>query len=118
MSPLLIQGDGNANLMLRTFRHALILLGLSMCPFFAAEMMRVGRLLSVFDQAAVSAYSLLLCAFCTVGFEIVFTRWCGVGLAVALSKVSTSSPIQLYKLRGILRVNRAPALVHQQLAVL
>jgi hypothetical protein len=29
----------------------------------------------------------------------------------------TSSPIQLHKIRGILRANRAPALVQEQLAV-
>jgi hypothetical protein len=34
-----------------------------------------------------------------------------------LSRIFTSSPIQLYKIRGILRANRAPALVHEQLAV-
>ena len=41
----------------------------------------------------------------------------GVGLAMALSKMFTSSPIQLYKIRGILRANRAPVLVHEQLSV-
>jgi hypothetical protein len=103
--------------MLRTFRHAL-LIGLGICPFFAAEMMRVGLLLSAFERPAVFAYSFLLFAFCAVGFQIVFTRWWGVGLAMTVSKVFTSSPIQFYKFRGILRVNRAPALVHHQLAVL
>jgi hypothetical protein len=34
-----------------------------------------------------------------------------------LSRIFTSSPIQLYKIRGILRANRAPALVHEQLAL-
>jgi hypothetical protein len=49
-----------------------------------------------------------------------FARWSGVGgvrLAMALSRIFTSSPIQLYKIRGILCANRAPALVHEQLAV-
>jgi hypothetical protein len=49
-----------------------------------------------------------------------FARWSGVGgvgFAKPLSRIFTSSPIQLYKIRGILRANRAPALVHEQLAV-
>jgi hypothetical protein len=116
MSPLLIQGDGSANHMLPTFRYTLMLLGLSICPFFA-EMMRAGQLVSGFERAAVLAYSLLLCAFCTLGLEIVFTGWWGTGLAMTFSKVFTSSPIQMYKFRGILRANWAPALVHRQLTV-
>lgn len=86
----------------------------------AAEMMLVGHLLSGLERAGLSVYSLPPCIFWAVGFEIVFARWSGVGgegLAVALSKVFTLPP-QFYKLRGILRVNRAPALVHRQLAVL
>jgi hypothetical protein len=72
------------------------------------------------ERADVLAYSLSLCAVCTIGLGIVFARWWGVGgvgLAMALSKIFTSSPIQLYKIRGILRANRAPTLVHEQLAV-
>jgi hypothetical protein len=49
-----------------------------------------------------------------------FARWSGVrgvGLAMTLRRIFTSSPIQLYKIRGILRANRAPALVDEQLAV-
>jgi hypothetical protein len=34
-----------------------------------------------------------------------------------LTRIFTSSPIQLSKIRGILRANRAPALVHEQFAV-
>jgi hypothetical protein len=41
----------------------------------------------------------------------------GVGLALALSRIFTSSPIQLYKFRGILCANRAPALENEELAV-
>jgi hypothetical protein len=104
--------------MLPAFRHALLLIGLSICPFFAAEVLRVGQLLFGFERATVLVYSLLQCAICTVGFGILFTRWWGVGLAMTLSKVLTSSPIQSYKFRGILRVNRAPILVDQQLTVL
>jgi multidrug transporter EmrE-like cation transporter len=66
------------------------------------------------QHADVLAYSLSLCALCTIGLGIVFARWWGVGgvaFAMALSKFCTSSPIQLLKIRGILRENRAPALV-------
>jgi hypothetical protein len=37
---------------------------------------------------------------------------------MALSRVFTSSPIQLYRIRGILRQNRVPALMHEQLAII
>jgi hypothetical protein len=63
---------------------------------------------------------LSLCVFSSVGLRTLFARWSGVGgvgLAKALSRFFTSSPIQLYKIRGILRANRAPALVHEQFAV-
>jgi hypothetical protein len=106
--------------MLPAFRHAQLILGLSIYTLSAAERMPVGQLLFGLDRADVLAQSLPLCAFCTVGLGIVFARWWGVGgvgLAMAFSKIFTSSPIQLYKLRGMLRVNRAPALVLQQLAV-
>jgi hypothetical protein len=61
-------------------------------------------------------------AFCAVRVEVgvVFARWWGVGgvgLAIEPSKVFTSSPKQLYRIRGILSANRAPALVRQECAV-
>jgi hypothetical protein len=62
------------------------------------------------------AYSLSLCALCTIGLGIVFARWWGVGgvaFAMALSKFCTSSPIQLFKIRGVLRAHRAPAMVEE-----
>jgi hypothetical protein len=116
MSPLPI--DRKANL--PAFWHAQSILWPTIYTLFAAEMMQVGQLLWGLEQADVLAVSIPLRAFCTVGLGIVFARWWGVGgvgLAMALNKFFTSSPIQLYKLRGILRVNRAPALVHRQLAV-
>jgi hypothetical protein len=84
----------------------------------SAEWMPVGQLLYGLERMAVSALS--LCAFCVAGLRILFARWSGVGgvgLAMALNRIFTSSPIQLYKIRGILRANRAPALVLEQFAV-
>ena len=67
-------------------------------------------------RADILAYSLSLCALCTIGLGIVFARWWGVGgvaFAMALSKFCTSSPIQLFKIRGILRAHRTPAMVEE-----
>jgi hypothetical protein len=60
-------------------------------------------------------------AFRTAGVGVFLARWSGVGgvsLAMAINKSFTSSPIQLSKTRGILRANRAPALVNEKLAVI
>jgi hypothetical protein len=97
---------------------ALLILGLSIYTFFAAERMPAGQLLYGMERTAVSALS--LCVSCTLGLRILFPSWLGVGSAAfakALNRIFTSSPIQLYKIRGILCANRAPALVHKQLAV-
>jgi hypothetical protein len=118
MSPLLIEGDRRANHMLPAFRHAQLILGLSIYTLSAAQWMPVGQLICGLGRTAVSALS--LCVFCIVGLLILFARWSGVsgaGFAMALNRIFTSSPIQSYKIRGILRANRAPALVHEQLAV-
>jgi hypothetical protein len=61
-----------------------------------------------------------LYAFCPVGSQFFSARWWrvgGLGLAMAVNRSFTSSPIQLSKTRGILRANRAPALVHERFAV-
>lgn len=126
MSPSLLQEDRNAKHVPQTLMQSLnvdvpdarLILGLSIYSLSAAEWMPVGQLLCGLERTAVSALS--LCVFCTIGLRILFARWSGVGgvgLAMALSKVFTSSPIQLYKIRGILRANRVPALVHEQFAV-
>ena len=97
---------------------AWLILGLSIYNLSAAEWMPVGQLLYGLERTAVSALS--LCAFCVAGLRILFARWSGVGgvgLAMALNRIFTSSPIQLYKISGILRANRAPALVLEQFAV-
>jgi hypothetical protein len=73
------------------------------------------------EDRSVSQVVQRLRAFRTAGLEVFLARWWGVGgvsLAMAINKGFTSSPIQLSKTRGILRANRAPALVNQQLAVI
>ena len=80
-------------------------------------MLSVGQLLCGLERADVLAYSLSLAALGAIGLGIVFARWWGVGgvaFAMALSKILTSCPIQLYKIRGILRAHRAPALVEEE----
>src|ERR1700720_315812 len=126
MSPSLLQEDRSAKHVPQTLKRslnvdvpdALLILGLSIYTLSATEWMRVGQLLCGLERTAISALS--LCVFCTVRLRILFARWSGVGgvgLAMALNRIFTSSPIQLYKIRGILRANRAPALVHEQFAV-
>jgi hypothetical protein len=126
MSPSLLQEDRSAKYVPQTLKRslnvdvpeALLILGLSIYTLSATEWMRVGQLLCGLERTAISALS--LCVFCTVRLRILFARWSGVGgvgLAMALNRIFTSSPIQLYKIRGILRANRAPALVYEQFAV-
>jgi hypothetical protein len=126
MSPSLLQQDRGGKHVPQTLTQSLnvdvpgtgLILGLSIYTLPVAEWMPVGQLLCGMEETAVSALS--LCVFCAVGLRILFARWSGVGgvhLAMALSRIFTSSPIQLYKIRGILRANRAPALVNEQLAV-
>ncbi len=94
-----------------------VVLWLSVYTLICVGMLSVGQLLCGLERADVLAYSLSLCALCTIGLGIVFARWWGVGgvaFAMAISKFCTSSPIQLFKIRGILRANRAPALVVEE----
>jgi hypothetical protein len=126
MSPSLLQEDRSAKQVPQTLKQSLnvdvpdvlLILGLSIYTLSAFEWMPVGQRLCGLERTAVSALS--LCVFCTVGSPILFARWSGVsgvGFAMALDRIFTSSPIQLYKIRGILRTNRAPAPVHEQFAV-
>jgi hypothetical protein len=126
MSPSPLLEDRSAKHVPQTFKRSLnvdapdVLLILELCIYTlsAAQWMPVGQLICGLGRTAVSALS--LCVFCIVGLLILFARWSGVsgaGFAMALNRIFTSSPIQSYKIRGILRANRAPALVHEQLAV-
>jgi len=125
MSASLVQEDRSAKRAPQTLQSlnvdapdAWLILGLSIYNLSAAEWMPVGQLLYGLERTAVSALS--LCAFCVAGLRILFAHWSGVsgvGLAMALNRIFASSPIQLYKIRGSLRANRAPALVLEQFAV-
>ena len=91
-----------------------VILWLSVYTLICVGMLSVGQLFCGLGRADVLAYSLSLCALCTIALGVVFARWWGVGgvaFAMAISKFCTSSPIQLFKMRGILRANKAPALV-------
>jgi O-antigen/teichoic acid export membrane protein len=91
-----------------------LILWLSLYTLIGVAMLSVGQLLCGLGRADILAYSLSLCALCTIGAGIIFARWWGlggVGLSMALSKGCTATPIQIYKIRGILRAHRAPALV-------
>jgi O-antigen/teichoic acid export membrane protein len=93
-----------------------VVLWLSAYTLICVGMLSVGQLLCGLGRADILAYSLSLCALCTIGLGIVFARWWGVGgvaLAMALSKFCTSSPIQLFKIRGILRAHHAPVMVEE-----
>ena len=123
MSPSLLQEERSAKHVLQTLKQLLnvdvpdaqLILGLTIYTLSAAEWMPVGQLVCGLERTAISALS--LCVFCTVGLRI-WSGVGGVGFAMALGRIFTSSPTQLYKIRGILRANRAPALVREQLAVL
>jgi O-antigen/teichoic acid export membrane protein len=95
---------------------ASVVLWLSVYTLICVGMLSVGQLLCGLGRADILAYSLSLCALCTIGLGIVFARWWGVGgvaFAMALSKFCTSSPIQIFKIRGILRTHREPAMVEE-----
>jgi O-antigen/teichoic acid export membrane protein len=97
-----------------------VVLWLSVYTLICVGMLSVGQLLCGLERADILAYSLSFCALCAIGLGIVFARWWGVGgvaFAMALSKICTSCPIQLYKIRDILRANRAPALVEEEPSV-
>ncbi len=126
MSRSLLQEDRSAKHVLLTLkqllnvdiRDARLIVWFCICTFLAAGSMPVGQRL--YGLKGTALLVLCLYAFGTVGLGILFARSSGVGglsLPMAFGKVFTSSPIQLYKIRGILRANRAPALVHEQFAV-
>jgi O-antigen/teichoic acid export membrane protein len=97
-----------------------LVLWLGVYTLICVGMLSVGQLLCGLERADVLAYSLSLAALGAIGLGIVFARWWGVGgvaFAMALSKILTSCPIQLYKIRGILRAHRAPALAEEEPSV-
>jgi len=82
-----------------------VILGLAAATLISVCMLPVGQLLVGLGCADILATSLGLCAAATVTLGIVLVHPLGLGgvaLAMALSKLLISTPIQLFKLRGIL----------------
>jgi O-antigen/teichoic acid export membrane protein len=93
---------------------AKLILWLTLYTLIGLAMLSVVVLLCGLERADVLAYSLSLCAIFTVGAGIVFARWwglSGVGLAMVLGRFCAASPIQMYKVRGVLHANRTPIVV-------
>jgi O-antigen/teichoic acid export membrane protein len=83
-----------------------VILALAGYTLICVFMLPVGQFLVGLGRADILASSLGLCAIATIGSGIVLARpWglTGVAVAMAVSKISTSSPIQLYRVRTILR---------------
>ena len=100
-------------------RDARLIVWFCIYTFLVAGSVPVGQRL--YGLKGTALLVLFLYALGRVGLEIFFARSSGVGglgLPMAFGKFFTSSPIQLYRIRGILCANRAPALVHEQLAVI
>jgi O-antigen/teichoic acid export membrane protein len=91
-----------------------VILGLAGYTLICVCMLPVGQLLTGLGRADILASSLTLCAIATIGSGIVLARPLGLGgvaIAMALSKLSTACPIQLYRVRAILR----PSSTHQHI---
>ena len=114
MSPLLLQESRSANRMLQTLKQSFTVDALK--SFLTKRHGNAGRERHRRSSLTVSASFISEALTIVISFVSVPLTVHYLG-AVALSKIFTSSPIQLYKIRGILRANRAPALVHEQLAV-
>jgi O-antigen/teichoic acid export membrane protein len=80
--------------------------------------MSAGQLLSGLERLGPLALSVALCALGVVGLGILFVPWwglSGMALAMAVSKLFTFWPIQVYKVRGILRDSGKEASGERQL---
>jgi hypothetical protein len=116
MSPLLLQESRSANRILQTLKQSLNVDALK--SFLTKRHGNAGR--ERYRRASLTASASFISKALTIVISFVsvpLTVHYLSAVAMALSKIFTSSPIQLYKIRGILRANRAPALVHEQLAV-
>jgi hypothetical protein len=121
MSPLLLQESRNANHTLQTLKQSLLTQSLNvdaLKSFLTKRHGNAGR--ERYRRASLTAFASFISKALTMAISFVSVpltvHYLGA-VAMALSKIFTSSPIQSYKIRGILRANRAPALVHEQLAV-
>jgi O-antigen/teichoic acid export membrane protein len=74
--------------------------------FVGVALMTAGQLLCGLERVDALAISIFLCAVGCITFGILFSRWWGLGgvaLAMAVSKIVTFWPIQLYEVRRIFR---------------
>ncbi|MFZ0591614.1 MAG: oligosaccharide flippase family protein [Bryobacteraceae bacterium] len=79
--------------------------------FVGVALMTAGQLLCGLERVDALAISIVLCAIGCVALGILFSRWWGLGgvaLAMAISKIVTYWPIQLYEVRRIFRMSDTP----------
>jgi O-antigen/teichoic acid export membrane protein len=79
--------------------------------FVGVALMAAGQLLCGLERVDALAISIFLCALGCVVLGVLFSRWWGLGgvaLAMAVSKIVTFWPIQLYEVRRIFRTSSAP----------
>jgi O-antigen/teichoic acid export membrane protein len=77
--------------------------------FVGVALMTAGQLLCGLERVDALAISIFLCAVGCVTLGVLFSRWWGLGgvaLAMAVSKIVTFWPIQLYEVRRIFRSSR------------
>jgi O-antigen/teichoic acid export membrane protein len=95
-----------------------LVLWLSIFTLIGVVLMSAGQLLSGLERLGPLALSVALCALGVVGLGILFVPWwglSGMALAMAVSKLFTFWPIQVYKVRGILRDSGKEASGERQL---
>jgi O-antigen/teichoic acid export membrane protein len=82
-----------------------LILWLSIYTVLGVVMQATGQMLCGLERVGRLALSLVLCSFGVIGFSILFARhWglSGIALAMAIAKVLTYVPIQLYEVRNVL----------------
>jgi Na+-driven multidrug efflux pump len=78
---------------------------LSIYTVIGVILQATGQMLCGLERVGKLALSLVLCSFAVIGLSIVFARgWglSGVALAMAVAKLLTFVPIQLFEVRQIL----------------
>ena len=81
-----------------------LILSLSLYNVLGVMLMVTGQLLIGVERVNELALSITLCALTTIGFGILFGRWAGlsgIAMAMAVSKLVTFWPIQLWAVRRI-----------------
>jgi O-antigen/teichoic acid export membrane protein len=81
-----------------------LILWLSLYNLLGIALMATGQLLIGVERVNALALSIVLCALGTIGFGILFGRWVGlsgVAMAMAVTKLITFWPIQIWAVRRI-----------------